>query len=423
MRPLPSTESRIATMPSCLAASLLIIALGAAGGVAQAQMSDRSNDDPRPQLSSEKVYALDASLERVLQEFSIPGLAVGIVENGVPVYVRAFGVRDTRTDEPANIHTLFHVASITKTFTAAAIMQLAERNQLSLDDPIARHVPAFADSSVTIRQLLTHSAGLRDVNHASVTDDDAAVLDYVAKIAGRKPAYASGKGWEYSDAAFNVLGAAIESASGQSYPQYMQTQVLGLAGMTESTFTRPAANGNIAWPHTGRLFVRRAADYPWDRAMLPSAGLNASITDMTQWAAVHLNRDPSLLSPASYDALFKRQLDSRWQGMAMGLGWQLEQRDAGWLPGHASEEHGFSGLLTLYPEQRRAIVILSNGETTPRHELRKLIEAVLAGGAFVPLQPPLLLRAEFQWTLGGLIALTLLLSAMTVRYRGRRSSN
>lgn len=416
-------------MHGCLAARLLmIVALGAASDVAWTQAAEGVPlSDPLPRLSLEKVYALDASLERVLQDFSIPGLAVGIVENGVPVYVRAFGLRDKETAEPVNVHTMFHVASITKTFTAAAIMQLAERNQLTLDDPVARHVPAFANSSITIRQLLTHSAGLKDVSHTSTTDSDAAVLDYVSKIAGRKPAYEPGKGWEYSDAAFNVLGAVIEAASGQSYPQYLQSQLLAATGMVESTFDQtgasPAASGNAAWPHTGRIFVRRADRYPWDRALLPSAGLNASVTDMTHWAALHLNRDPSLLTPASYDAMFKHQLDSGWKGMAMGLGWQLEQRGNGWLPRHAGEEHGFSSSLTLYPEQQRAIVILSNGETTPRGEIRTLIEAVLAGGAFVPLQPPLLLRPEFQWTLGGLVALTLLLIAMTVRHRGRRSSN
>lgn len=412
-------------MHGCLAARLLmIVSLGAAGDIAWAQAPEGVPlSDPLPQLSLEKVYALDASLERVLQEFSIPGLAVGIVENGVPVYVRAFGMRDRETAEPVNVHTMFHVASITKTLTAAAIMQLAERNQLTLDDPVARHLPAFADSSITIRQLLTHSAGLQDVRHTSATDSDAAVLDYVSKIAGRKPAYEPGKGWEYSDAAFNVLGAVIEAASGQSYPQYLQSQVLTPTGMIESSFAKPAEHGNFAWPHTGRIFVRRAKRYPWDRALLPSAGLDASVTDMTHWAALHLTRDPSLLAPASYDAMFKHQLDSGWKGMAMGLGWQLEQRGNGWLPRHAGEEHGFSSLLTLYPEQQRAIVILSNGETTPRTEIRTLIEAVLAGGAFVPLQPPLLLRPEFQWTLGGLVALTLLLIAMTVRHRGRRSSN
>lgn len=345
-------------MHSWPAAILLTItlALSAASGIADTQLPATA-DDPKPQLSRDSVAVIDGSMEGVVQRFSVPGLAVGIVEDGVPVYVRAFGVRDIDNGEPVTVHTLFHVGSITKAFTAAAVMQQVERNGLSL-------------------------AGLQDTD-------------------------------------FNALGAAIESTSKESFTQYLQSKVLAAAGMTESTFDAPQASDNIAWPHTGKIFVRRASRYPWDRALLPSAGLNSSISDMTRWAAVHVNRDPALLSPASYEALFKLQLDSGSQDMAMGLGWQLEKRGDDWLPRHAGAEHGFSSLLTLYPEQRRAIVILSNGETTPHGEIRDLIEAVLKGEPYITPLPPPLLRADFQWTLAGLVCMTALLIAVTVRFRRR----
>jgi CubicO group peptidase (beta-lactamase class C family) len=407
-------------MPSWPAAtSLMIVALSAAASTVDAQPGAAIPDDPKPQLSPDSVAAIDASMERVVQNFYVPGLAIGIVEDGVPVYVRAFGVRDLDSGQPVNVHTLFHVASLTKTFTAAAIMQLVEQNRLALTDQVGRHLPAFAASPITITQLLTHSAGLKDVNHASATDDLSAVTAYVAKIASRKPSYPPGQGWEYSDSAFNVLGATIESVAQQPFPQYLKTNVLAAAGMGESTFAAPDPGSNIAWPHTGKVFVRRASNYPWDRALLPSAGLNASIADMTRWAAAHVNRDPALLSPASYDSMFQHRLDSGWQGIAMGLGWQLEKRGDDLLPRHAGNEHGFSALLTLYPEHRRAIVILSNGETTPRGEIRDLIEAVMNGEEFISPSPPLLLRRDFQWSLAGLAGMTLLLIAVTVRFRRR----
>jgi len=411
-------------MHNCRAAKLLtMVALTAVAGIASAQSPPKP--DPLPQLPSDRVYLLDGSLERVRQQFAIPGLAVGIVEDGVPVYIRAWGVRDTQTDAPVTVHTLFHVASITKTLTAAAVMQLAEQGRLALTDPVGRHLPAFADSPITITHLLTHTAGLQDVEHASSTTEASAVDDYVAKLAvhfKRKPAHAPGQGWEYSDAAFNVLGAVVEAASEQSYSEYMQAHVLPAAGMLESTFQPPASDDEFAWPHTGEFFVRRAPRYPWDRALLPSAGLNASITDMTQWALAHLNRDSPLLSPASYDALLSRKLDSGWEGIAMGLGWQLEQRGDLLLPRHAGAEHGFSALLTLYPEQRRAIIILSNAETTPRGEIRRMIEAVLAGEGVVYPPHPLLLRSDLLWVLGGLgVGLMAILIAVTMHLRRRRS--
>lgn len=409
-------------MLSCSAAVLLMFAALSAAAGAHAQASEGGPaPDPLPKLPRDPTYMLDASLERVRQSFSIPGLAIGIVENGEPVYVRAFGVKDLQTGEPVTVHTAFRVASITKTFTTAAVMQLVEQQQLSLDAPIAQYVPAFANSSITVAQLLTHSAGLRDIEHEFEDYDPDDLAKYVAHVATTELAYEPGQGWGYTDAAFNVLGAVIESVTQTKYPRFMQEHVLPKAGMHESTFDAPEMGDDIALSHTGKVFVRRDFRPSWHRALVPSAGLTASISDMTQWAALHLNRDPALLSPASYDAMFKRRLDTSWEGIAMGLGWQLEKRGDGWLPRHAGQDHGFSTLITLYPQQRRAIVILSNGETTPRREIRNLIESVLDTGSFVRPQPPLLLRFNSPWLMGGLAVIAVILIGTTVRvFRHRR---
>lgn len=414
-------------MQSCPAAKLLMFAALVASAATHAQTSEGGvanhelPPDPLPKLAREHTYVLDASLERVRQSFSIPGLAIGIVENGEPVYIRAFGVRDLETREPVTVHTMFHIASITKTFTAAAVMQLIEQQQLSLDAPIAQYLPAFANSSITVTQLLTHSAGLRDIEYRSEGSDPDALKKYVGELAKRQLAYQPGQGWGYSDAAFNTLGAAVESVTQTDYARYMQEQVLAKAGMSESTFAMPAAGGDVAWPHTGKVFVARADRYPWNRASLPSAGLNASINDMTHWAALNLNHDPALLSPASYDAMFQHRLDSSWENIGMGLGWQLEKRGDTWLPRHMGQEHGFSTFITLYPQQRRAIVILSNGETTPRKEIREVIESVLETGSHVRPQPPLLLRLNAPWAMGGIAAIALLLVAAVFVFRRRRA--
>lgn len=352
---------------------LTMIALGATSGIWPAHAREGAPlADPLPQLTPDRVYALDLSMERILQEFAIPGLAIGIVENGEPVYIRGFGVRDQKTDEPVNAHTLFHVASITRSLTATAVMQLAEREQLGLDDTIA-------DSPVTITQLLTTEG-----------------------------------------AAFNALGAIVEAASEQKYLQYMQSQVLQPADMVESTFGVPLVSANVAWPHVGRVFVRRATRYPRDETSLPSTGLTASIADMTRWAALHVSRDPVLLEAVSYQAMIEHRRDGERPGTAMALGWQLERRDDDWLPYHVAKARGFSALLTLYPKQRRAIVILSNGETTPGKEIRAVIESVLAGQSYVAPKPSVFMRGDFQWAVGGLLGMSLLLIAVSVHYRRRR---
>lgn len=376
-------------MQSCPAAKLLMFAVLVTAAGAHAQTSEGGADarpeDPLPKLPRDATYVLDGSLERVRQSFSIPGMAIGIVENGEPVYVRAFGVRDLETGEPVTVHTSFHVASLTKTFTTAALMQLTEQQQLALDAPITQYVPTFANSSITVTHLLTQGAEPNE-----------------------------------GDADFNLLGAAIESITGSKYPSYIQDAVLNKAGLHESTFDVPKQEGDVAWPHTGKVFVSRAAEYPDDRATMPSSGLNSSINDMTRWAALHVNRDPALLSASSYEAMFQHRPDRSREGMAMGLGWQLEKRGDGWLPQHYGQEHGFTTSITLYPQQRRAIVILSNGETTPRGEIRKLIESVLETGSYVTPQPPLLLRFNSPWLMGGVAAVVLVLIGSIVSMIRRR---
>ena len=411
-------------MQSCPAAKLLMFSALFAAASAHAQTPEGGSattaEDPLPKLPRDATYVLDGSLERVRQSFSIPGMAIGIVENGEPVYVRGFGVRDLETGEPVTVHTKFHVASLTKTFTTAAIMQLHEQQRIALDAPIAQYVPAFANSSITVTQLLTHSAGLQDIAHESKRSDEDALRNYVIELAQNDVAYPPGQGWGYTDAAFNVLGAAIESITGKKYLDYMHEEVLKKAGMPESMFWVPGAGGDGAWPHPGKVFVSRQVSYPFDRAMMPSSGLNSSINDMTRWAALHVNRDPALLSAASYEAMFQHHLDSSWEGMAMGLGWQLEKRGDRWLPRHYGQEHGFTASITLYPQQRRAIVILSNAETTPRGEIRKLIESVLDTGSYVTPQPPLLLRFNSPWLIGGVAAIALVLgSALVISIRRR----
>jgi CubicO group peptidase (beta-lactamase class C family) len=370
-------------------------------------------------LSSDKAAVLDDAIDEICRRFRVTGFAVGILENGSPVYVHAFGVRDSRSGAPVTPQTQFHAASISKTLTATAILQLADRGQLAIDDPVERYLPAFAGSGITLAHLLTHTAGLSDWSRATGTSDDGAVAGYVADVARHAPLYPPGQGWEYSDADFNILGAVIEVTSGMAYPDYMQRHVLDVAGMTESTFHRPREGDEIAWPHRGEFFVRRASDHPWDRVFLPSSGLQTSVTDLMRWAAINIERRPGLLPVASYEALFARRVDTVWPGVAMGLGWQLDQRGERWLPRHPGGDRGLRALLTLYPDTQRAIVILSNSETTPRWEIRRIIEAELDGESVVLPEPSVLLR--YRWIWMGAIALVIGgVCSMLIRMRVKR---
>lgn len=324
-----------------------------------------------------QIAQLDTLIEKMRADSRVPGLAVGVVDGGRVVYARAFGVRDLQTGAPVTTDTLFHIASVSKTFTATAVMQLVEKRKLALTDAVEKFLPAFAGSGITIEQLLTHSAGLEDRIRPSGANEEEEVAKYVARVAKQRRSYLPGQGWEYSDADFNILGAVIEVASGVIYPIYIEAQVFRPARLTRTTTRWPGADADIAWPHRGEKSPKRASKHPWDRVFLPSSGIEASINDLLRWAQVNLARDPHLLSPASYAAMFERHVDTQWPNVAMGLGWQLEQRGDTLLPFHPGGDPGFRSMLTLYPARQRAIVILSNGEGTPRWEIRAAIEAIL----------------------------------------------
>jgi len=139
---------------------------------------------------------------------------------------------------------------------------------------------------------------------------------------------------------------------------------------------------------------------------------------MMRWAVVNLDRNPALLSAASYENLFRRHIDTSSPGVAMGLGWQLEQRDKRWLLRHAGGDRGFRALLTLYPDQHRAIVILSNGESTPRLQIRDAIETILAGRTPILPEPPLWLRYRFLLLLLALAFVALVFGGIVLVKRG-----
>ena len=328
-------------------------------------------------LSVAQRSELDTKIERLRHHARVPGLAIGIVDGGVPVYAHGFGVRDLATKRPVTTDTRFHIASISKTFTVTAVMQLMEQDKLGLNDLLERWLPPFAGSGITIEQLLTHTAGLADWIDPEGATQDSQVADYVARVARHHHAYPPGRGWDYTDADFNLLGAVIEVVSGEKFPAYLATHVFPQAGLTRTTALMPAADDDFAWPHPGEWHVKRGKKHPWDRVFIPSSGVESTVTDLLQWALVNLRRDPALLTPDSYTLMFTPRVETDWDDISMGLGWQLEKHEQDWLPRHPGGDPGFHTLLTLDPPHQRAIVILSNGETTPRWEIRDLIEKFL----------------------------------------------
>jgi CubicO group peptidase (beta-lactamase class C family) len=224
---------------------------------------------------------LQPVLEKLVHEQQVPGFAISVVEDNRVVYAAAFGVKNiTRSDDPVTTRSLFHMASITKTFVATSIMQLVENGKIDLDAPVVKYLPYFrmADERykiITVRQMVTHTSGIPDVDDYEWNKpqyDDGALERYVRSLGNLKLDFAPGQRFQYSNMAFEVLGDVIANVSGESFEDYVQHHILAPLGMKDSTLLVKQADPKLlAWGHelgeTGDPFPSKV--YPTTASILP----------------------------------------------------------------------------------------------------------------------------------------------------------
>lgn len=310
--------------------------------------------------------------EDAMRAYELPGAAVGVVAHRQVVYARGFGVRSTQTREPVLATTLFHMASISKPFVATAVMQLVEQGLVEIDAPVVQYLRYFtlADEryrAITVQQMLSHVSGMPDVKDYewhTPQYDDGALERYVRSLSSQRLLFAPGERFEYSNMAFECLGALIAEVSGQTFDDYVQEHILNPTGMTESTLLKPAhLPDNWAAPHVRMLADEEWDGYPYNRAHGPSSTLHSSALDMCHWAIANLNRGSfegrRILETRSYDLLWspRARLD---YASPVGLSWFLEQYRGERMVWRGGGDTGFETYLALLPDRGAAMVVLSN---------------------------------------------------------------
>lgn len=318
--------------------------------------------------------------------------SVLVARDGKPVFERSYGLANREWEIPAAADTRFRVGSITKQFTAVAILQLAEAGKLNLDDPVARHYAdapaAWAD--VTLRHLLTHTSGIAP--HPSFRGAFAgdARRDWkpaqIVELSRDRPlAFPPGSRFAYNNTGYDLLGVIIERVSGQSYGAYLDQHVIGRAGLTH---TRCEAADD--------LVPRRAAGYVVSQGkvrnaayvsptLLYAAGCIVSTTgDLVAWdRALHGGR---VVSAGSLAAMF------RDQGFRYGFGEFIQVDHGHRLWSHGGGLPGFASALNHYPDDGLTVVVLSNVEPADAGRIanqlgRLYLDPQAARGPRGPLQP------------------------------------
>lgn len=244
--------------------------------------------------------AVDAYLAQARNELGIPGLAFVAVQDGKVIRQTAIGVADG-TGRPISPQTPFLLASVSKAFTATAVMQLVDAGQVGLDDPVQRHLPWFtvadtdAGGRITIRQLLNQTSGLSTASgltyHDSDDQDAAALERGVRNLAFASLLAAPGDAYTYSNANYDVLGAVVQAVSGQQFAEYLEEHIYAPLAMEHSHATRAAAeaDGVAAGFYPWFDAIWRPTHIPVPFTGAPSATTYSSAEDLGHWLVANLD--------------------------------------------------------------------------------------------------------------------------------------
>jgi CubicO group peptidase (beta-lactamase class C family) len=330
--------------------------------------------------------AVDRLLARGRSD-AAPGAAVMVIQDGAILKRAAYGMADLERGVPIRTDTAFRLASVTKQFTAMAIMMLQEQGRLAYDDPVARFVPELSrfGDGLTIRHLLTHTGGLPDYYDVMVEVSGEArprTLHALTVLsAWGEPLFAPGERYEYSNAGYDVLASIIERASGQSYKEFVEQRILGPLGMAGSVVVEdrstPIAHRAYGYRVEGDGF---APDYDDPlKDVLGSDGIYSTVEDLYRWdQALYGER---LVSRKTLAEAFRPVRLADGEEVPYGFGWSLESRLGHRCVSHTGSWVGFRSFIGRYLDDRFSVIVLSNLEQTDVEALGDAIAGVYLAGA------------------------------------------
>ena len=341
------------------------------------------------QLSQDERTQIEDAVSKFMASTHVPGVSVAVVENGAYEWGSGFGLADLENNAPASEHTLFRLASISKSLTATAAMQLWERGQLDLDAPIQKYCPAFPQKPwpISTRQVMGHLGGIRHYKSGSQDDPEVgntkhfdnpiqAGLDFFKNDALLSE---PGKQFHYSTQGYTVVGCVIEGASGSKYVDFVRQNVFVPAGM-EST----QVDNRFAVIPYRTLFYQKTdsgtvqnADFLDSSYKIPGGGWLSSADDMARFEVAILK--DKLVKRSTRDLMWTPLKPADGSKDDYGLGWGNGSEGGIASVGHNGGQQGTSTAFTVAPAQRAGVVVLTNMQDVDASDLAQEILRVLLG--------------------------------------------
>lgn len=341
-------------------------------------------------------------IDQFMKTREIPGMSVGIVKDGKILLAEGFGVCSIADPKPVISKSLYHLASVSKPFVATAIMQQVEKGKISLDAPLTLYLPYFKMDDeryklITIRQMLSHTSGMPDVDDYEWGDpyvaDDAAEK-YIRSLADQKLKFDPGTDFAYSNIAFDIFADVIAKLTGVSFEDYMQREIFTPLGMINTTFLRSQVPEELkVSPHIRAFDNEVSAVYPYNRAHAPSSTIHSNPEDMCRWMMANMQHGildgKRILLDATYDVLWKPVAD-RAYNQQVGISWFIGKHRDMVTVGHGGSDTGFVSYLLMIPEKMMGVMVMINLNPAPEQDIAKgLMDLALGFEPPKPLKPVL----------------------------------
>jgi len=289
-----------------------------------------------------------------------------VAQNGSVLFEKAYGLANREWNIPNTLDTKFRIGSMTKQFTATAILQLAEQAKLNIDDPVSKYYTDAPASwrKITIRDLLTHTSGIPDItdlpDYPTFMTENTTPLGIIKRVRDKPLEFQPGTNFTYDNTGYIVLGYVIEKVSGRSYADYLQQHIFTPLGMKDSGYDTADS-----------IITHRASGYEWRDGKWHNApyismtvpfaagGLYSTVGDLLAWDQALYSHKP--LSEASLKEMFtpNKPLSN------YGFGWGITTDRGHRLIGHGGGVNGFDSIINRYPDERLTVILLSNDREAP----------------------------------------------------------
>ena len=360
--------------------------------------------------------AVDSYVRSQMERHRIPGVALAVVKNGQVVYEKAYGLANVELNVPVTPDTVFQIQSITKTFTAAAVMLLVEEGKLSLDDPISGHLDGTPDTwkAITLRHLLTHTSGIKDfINEPTASLRlDVSEAEVLAATAPRPLNFTPGEKYAYSNTGYHLLAMVIRKVTGKSYGDFLAERVFKPLGMSRTRVQ-----------DVSEVLPGRASGYLWRGGKLVNGyyiaqpilsygggGILSTAADLAKWDAAL--RTEALLKKATLEQMWTPATFNDGKKSNYGLGW-----GTGSYGGHRYVQHsgshmtGFRSFMRRYLDDGLTVIVLmnQNGRADPGRIVARvaaMFDSRLAPPVYNPIEDPepqiaAMMRDVFNKAAGG----------------------